>query len=92
RGRSGDLSSQGQQQNEEQTREPGHGTSYAMDEPVACAAGRAATIGEPPAMNAGYAARSGQEIAHSVSLQRNSRTRRIALHTLLTPRSYTHGP
>lgn len=32
-------------------------------------------------MNAGYAARSGQEIAHSVSLQRNSRTRRIALHT-----------
>ncbi len=43
-------------------------------------------------MNAGYAARSGQEIAHSVSLQRNSRTRRIALHTLLTPRSYTHGP
>lgn len=43
-------------------------------------------------MNAGYAARSGQEIAHSVSLQRNSRTRRIALHTLLTPRSYPHGP
>uniref|UniRef100_UPI001ED92EFA hypothetical protein n=1 Tax=Xanthomonas phaseoli TaxID=1985254 RepID=UPI001ED92EFA len=68
------------------------GTSYAVDEPAACAAGRAATISQPPAMNAGYAARSGQEIAHSVSLQRNSRTRRIALHTLLTPRSYPHGP
>lgn len=33
-------------------------------------------------MNAGYAARGGQNIAHSVSLHRNSRTRRIALHTL----------
>ncbi|TCK49107.1 hypothetical protein C8F00_1498 [Xanthomonas vasicola] len=32
-------------------------------------------------MNEGYAAHDGQNIAHSVSLQRNSRTRRIALHT-----------
>ncbi len=33
-------------------------------------------------MNAGYAAPGSQNIAHSVSLHRNSRTRRIALHTL----------
>ncbi|QNM59893.1 hypothetical protein XHV734_1066 [Xanthomonas hortorum pv. vitians] len=62
-----------------------------MDEPAACAAPLAATIGELLMMNADYAACRGRRIAHSVSLHRNSRTRRIALHTLLKPRSYAHG-
>ncbi|AOD13944.1 hypothetical protein QT894_12495 [Xanthomonas fragariae] len=90
--RGGKLCDEGQQQYDEQTREPGHGDSRTMDEPVACTAVLVVMIGDLLAMNAGYAALDRQNIAHSVSLQRNSRTRRIVFHTQLTPRSYPHGP